>query len=116
MAAMLETEPVTTWATVASQHRLSQQTDFPVLEHLIKWKRATNSWCQWWSMQPKLVGYRQSSWTAESVQLGERKGILPLNFATNIQMAACLMESKICSSMCTQLSKPDVEDAPAAAH
>ena len=66
---------------------------------------------------PKLVGYRRRSWTAESVCVGEKKGILPLNFATNIQMAVL---PKVRSALCAASQLPgegptDVEDAPAPA-
>ena len=75
----------------------------------------TNSRSQWWSTQAKSLGYRWSSWTAESVQVGERKGILPKNFATNIEMTVL---SKVSSALCAASQLPgerptDVEDAPA---
>ena len=98
--------------TVASQQ---ESTDLlPGAVEVVQWKSTTYSWCQCWSTQPKSVGNRWSSWSAESVGVGERKGILPLNFATNIQMAVL---PKVRTALCAASQLPgegptDVEDAP----
>ena len=58
-------------------------------------------------------GNWQSSWTAKSICVGEKNGILPLNFAPTIQMAVL---PKVRSAVCAASQLPgegpfDVEDA-----
>ena len=74
---------------------------------MVWWKGTTNSRC----LEDGAVG---RSWTAKSVRVSERKGIIPLNVAENIQMAAL---PKVRSALCAASQLPgegptDVEDAP----